>query len=50
MRGQPLSPPGAYVSAAHVYIKISAFYRFDAKGELVSERIVMNLAPLASPA
>jgi hypothetical protein len=33
-----------------VELHYAAFYRFDAQGELVSERIVMNWAPLAVPA
>ena len=30
-----------------VELPFVAFYRFDAKGKLASERVVMNLAPLA---
>ena len=36
------APTGRDVELAYV-----AFYRFDAGGKLVSERVVMNLAPLA---
>lgn len=34
----------------HVSLPYAAFYRFDAAGKLVSERIVMDWSPLAQPA
>jgi len=40
---QGFAPTGRTVELPFV-----AFYRFDAAGELVSERVVMNLGPLAT--
>jgi hypothetical protein len=35
-------------SGREVELPFVAFYRFDAKGKLTSERVVMNLGPLAA--
>lgn len=40
---------GVAPSGRQVELPFVAFYRFDADGKLISERVVMNLGPLSTP-